>query len=196
MLSILHPEYCLCTCHAGAECASSKVSATTAEFDGKSDPDTIKETHHRSRPDWPSLATHCNTCHTMPFTSRRSFPAKNCQIGRFCTGLYLENCARSLSADYTSPPDQEDADTPDGESSASPSTSPVSNSSVELTINTTALSALELEPVGGVTAAGGDLVVDNVRRWLSGLLIKDSRQRVLFGSCNRIGVGGEVCCIC
>ena len=87
------------------------------------------------------------------------------KVGRFCTGRYLEICAASLDADSsTLPPDKENADALNDMSSASSSGSSISNASVELAINATALNALVLNPVGGVSAAGGHLVVQNVRR--------------------------------
>lgn len=89
------------------------------------------------------------------------------QVGRFCTGDDLELCAASLNADSsTSPPDKVDGNPPGDVSSASSSGSSASNASVGLAINATALNALVLEPAGGVSAAGGHLLVDNVSPWL------------------------------
>lgn len=89
------------------------------------------------------------------------------QVGRLCTGQYLELCAASLDAGSSTPsPDQEDGDGPGDVPSASSSGSSASDASVELDLNATALSALDLEPEGGVFAAGGQVVVDHVSRLL------------------------------
>ena len=87
------------------------------------------------------------------------------KVGRFCTGRYLEICAASLDANSsTSPLDQENGDALNDIFSTSSSGSSIFDASVELDINATALNALVLNPVGGVSAAGGHLVINDVRR--------------------------------
>ncbi|CAM9245358.1 unnamed protein product, partial [Laminaria digitata] len=95
-----------------------------------------------------------------------------CVVGRFCTGQYLELCAASLNADSsTSPPDKVDGNPPGDVSSAS--------SSGSSAINATALNALVLEPAGGVSAAGGHLLVDNLL--FNGLGFVADRNRIIGG---------------
>lgn len=102
------------------------------------------------------------------------------QVGRFCTGSYVELCAASLDADSATSPSDEDGDAPDV-SSASASDSSASDASVELAPNATALSALVLEPEGGVSAARGLLVIDNVSRGLgvAGRVLLETAQSLL-----------------
>lgn len=85
------------------------------------------------------------------------------QIGRLCQGSYLENCIAYL--DEKRDTDDSDDSTPTVISSSSPffSDSATTNTSVERTLNASALSSIELEPTGGVSAAaGGYLAVENV----------------------------------
>eukprot|EP00904_Undaria_pinnatifida_P010525 jgi/Undpi1/6602/HiC_scaffold_20.g09081.m1 len=101
------------------------------------------------------------------------------QLGRLCTGRYLEICAASLNAGSTSPPNRREADNPDYSYSASSSASAATNTSDELTLNASALSALVLEPLGGVKAAAGHLVVENVP--LNGIGYVANRNRIIGG---------------
>lgn len=90
-------------------------------------------------------------------------PLRISEVGRFCTGDYLEICAASLDAGSSaSVTDHDNSDALDDVSSASSSGMFTSDTAVEVAINATALNALVLEPVGGVSAARGYVVVENV----------------------------------
>ena len=75
-------------------------------------------------------------------------------------------CAAFLDSGSISSPEAEEGDATDDLPSSTSSTTSTSNTSAELALNTTALDAIVLEPVGGVTAAGGYLFVENVSLFL------------------------------